>query len=351
MGKTLNARVYITKEKIATYEIPQINSVLPTTNYNSITADLTTLAGTSEIDKYYFAIEEISSPLAFNDSKSKVRRLANTNSLEWIETDEPTYTFNNLKENTSYKVYSYGRDKNGINSNIYETIIRTEEYALPQITDLISTSIGLNTISVKVISEEGSNRIDGYKFSKDDGQTWSDKQGSEYTFNNLQDTTEYKIKVKAIDIEGRESSEYYKTISTETYINPTVNTVNATTTWNSVTLSTNATGGTNNIEKYYYKKSTDSDWIESTSSTYTFNNLTENTTYNFQVKTIDTLGRFSLVKDVNNIVTDAYVLPSITATVSEVTSSSFIVNSTAKNGTGNVVSYSYSKDGGSNWSE
>ena len=61
----------------------------------------------------------------------------------------------------------------------------------------------------------------------------------------------------------------------------------------SITLNVTASGGTNNIAKYYYSKDNGATWVNSTSSSYTFTGLTAGTTYNFKVYVEDTVGHQS----------------------------------------------------------
>ena len=296
-GKSLNGRFYITKEQEATYELAEINSVEAITKYNSITTNLKYTEGSSGIDKYYYAIEEDASSVALL-GLNKVARLA-AKELNYIESDEATHTFVNLKPNTSYKVYSYAKDKQGINSNVYETSITTAEYELPKVTGLTHTS-ELYKITLTAISEGGSNKVSKYYFSKDNGATWSEGQESAtYVFDNLLDTTTYNIKVKVSDSEDKYSTEYYKTIATSTYINPTVSITSTTQTANSITVNASGTKGSNNIAKYMYSIDGGSTWVTNTSSSttnsYTFNNLLSKTNYNIRVKVIDTNNRESTV--------------------------------------------------------
>lgn len=349
-GKTLNAKVYITKDQESTYETAKISSIIPTTSYNSIKADLNIKQGTSEIEKYYFAIEEVATPIAYNETG--IKRLSNTlASLEWIEGTEPTYTFSGLKDNTPYKISSYGVDKNGISTNTYEDTITTAEYVLPKVTDVVVTKVELYSLTIEATSEKGNNDVAYYQFSKDDGVTWSEKQESNvYVFDNLNDTTEYKIKVKVIDTQNRESAEYYEPISTQNYEIPKITKVEATTSWNKVTLNVTAEGGTNSITKYYYKKKDDTNWTELTTSTHTFESLNEKTPYNFEIKVTDTKERESLVYEIS-ATTDEYKIPKVNNVEVSEGKGSLTLTVTAEDGTGRVVSYAYSKDDGSNWTD
>ena len=349
-GKSFHGKFYITTEQLNTYEIAKINSVETNTTYNSITANLNTMAGSSEIEKYYYAIEEDTSAVALLGFSNGILRTSSiaAKELNYIESDEPTHTFDNLKPNTSYKVYSYAKDKEGINSNVYKTSITTDEYALPKVTGLTHTS-ELYKITVTATSERGSNEVSKYYFSKDNGVTWSEGQESPtYVFDNLLDTTTYNIKVKVSDTENKYSTEYYEAIATSTYINPSITTVTNTKNYNSITLTATASKGTNNISKYYFSKDNGSTWSEGqTSNEYTFTGLNENTEYNIKVKVEDTNGRMSNPYSLD-VTTNTYRVPSVSATTTK-TGSSITISSTGTAGDGNIAKYMYSKDGGSNW--
>ena len=333
-GKTLSGKLYVTKDKMSSYELAQIKNVTTTSTYNSIETNLNIEKGSSEIDKYYFAKELVTKNRSINDVK-------------FVETDTPNYKFTNLEEDATYKIYSYAMDKNGIKSNVYETEVNTDSYVLPSVTN-VTHSVTLNSITLNVSAKKGSNDVVKYYYSKDNGATYEESTSNSYTFNNLTDTTEYKIKVKVQDSDGRYSTEYYEAISTETYILPTVASVNATTKYNQISLTATGTKGTNEVAKYYYSINNGT-YVEGI-NTYTFTGLNEKTTYIIKVKVADTQGRISNVYE-TSVTTDEYVLPSITNVTSSVTFKSVTLNVTSNNGTGNVVKYYYSKDDGSNYVE
>ena len=333
-GKTLSGKLYVTKDKMSSYELAKIKNVTTTSTYNSIETNLNIEKGSSEIRKYYFAKELVTKNRSINDVK-------------FVETDTPNYKFTNLEEDATYKIYSYAIDKNGIKSNVYETEVNTDAYVLPTVTN-VTHSVTLNSITLNVNAKKGSNDVVKYYYSKDNGATYEESASNSYTFNNLTDTTEYKIKVKVQDSDGRYSTEYYEAISTETYILPTVASVNATTKYNQISLTATGTKGTNEVAKYYYSINNGT-YVEDT-NTHTFTGLNEKTTYNIKVKVADSQGRISNVYE-TSVTTDEYVLPSITNVTSSVTFKSVTLNVTSSNGTGNVEKYYYSKDGGSNYVE
>ena len=343
-GKTLSGKLYVTKEKMSSYELTKITNVETETTYNSIKTTLQVASGTSPIEKYYYGIEKISSDATGYANNNSLKRLAFSD-VSLIESDKSTYTFTNLEDNATYKIYSYGIDKNKIKTNMYETEITTNTYNIAKINSVTHTST-LNSITLNVNAQKGDNEIEKYFYSKDNGETYIESTSSTYTFDNLTDTTEYKIKVKVLDSYGRYSTEYLEAIATTTYILPSVTNVNPTTKYNQITVTTTGTKGTNEISKYYYSIN-NSSYVEG-SSTYTFTNLSEQTTYNIKVKVEDTNGRMSNEYSLS-ATTDTYKLPTITELTTSSTSSSITINVSGQNGDGTITEYYYSKDNGSNY--
>ena len=68
---------------------------------------------------------------------------------------------------------------------------------------------------------------------------------------------------------------------------------------NSITINISASGGTNGIARYYYSSNNGSTWVNSTSSSYTFTNLSPGTQYTFRVYVEDTAGYESEQKTVS----------------------------------------------------
>ncbi len=343
-GKTLSGKLYVTKEKMSSYELTKITNVETETTYNSIKTTLQVASGTSPIEKYYYGIEKISSDATGYANNNSLKRLA-FNDVSLIESDKPTYTFKNLEDNATYKIYSYGIDKNKIKTNMYETEITTNSYNVAKINSVSHTST-LNSITLNVNAQKGDNEIEKYFYSKDNGETYIESTSSTYTFDNLTDTTEYKIKVKVLDSYGRYSTEYLEAIATTTYILPSVTKVNPTTKYNQITVTTTGTKGTNEISKYYYSIN-NSSYVEGT-STYTFTNLTEQTTYTIKVKVADSNGRMSNEYSLS-ATTDVYKLPTITDVTTSSTYNSITINVSGQNGDGTITEYYYSKDNGSNY--
>ena len=327
-GKTLTGKLYITQDQMSSYELTQINNIESTTSYNSINATLDITQGSGAVEKYYYGIEEATGT-----------RSAET--VEYVESDSANYEFTNLKSNTEYTIYSYVVDENDIKSNVYSTNVTTSEYEVPVING-VSHEVTLNSISLTVDASNGSNAIAKYMYSKDNGASWEESTSNTHTFNNLTDSTEYNVKVKVVDSEGYESTEYYEAITTEIYILPTVTSVDATTTWNSITLTPSGTNGTNTIDHYEYSIN---NGAYQTSNV--FSSLSENTDYTIKVKAIDSIGRESNVYTLQ-VRTDTYTLPTISVSTSA-TTNSITVSVNATPGDGSIVSYHYSRDNGSNY--
>ena len=348
-GKSLSGKLYLTKEKMSSYEVTQISSVESTTTYNSITANLNVAAGSADIAKYYFGIEKVSSSTTGYIQKQTpyIKPLA-ISDVKFIETDKPSYTFSNLDDNATYKVYSYGIDKNKIKTNIYETEITTNAYNNPKVNSITHTST-LNSITISVNATKGDNEIVKYLFSKDNGVTYEESTTNSYVFSGLTDTTEYKIKVKVQDSYGRYSTEYYETIATETYILPSVTSVTPLTKYNQISVSVVVAKGTNNVAKYYYSIDGGT-YAESSNATYTFTGLSEKTTHTIKVKVADTQGRMSNEYSLS-ATTDEYKVPTITNVTTSSTYNSVTINITGQNGDGTINKYYYSKDNGSNYTE
>ena len=329
MNKTFSAKLYLTQDKMSSYNPVQITNIEATQTYNSVDTTLNLSNGTADVARYFFGIKEISSEEEVVYSKVAI----------------PNYKFTNLKENTEYTIYSYVEDVNGIKSNIYETKVVTSEYRLPSVGE-VTYSVTLDSITLTVNnSTSGDGNITKYMYSKDNGESWEESNSNTYTFTNLTDTTEYKIKIKVVDNNGRESTEYYKAISTETYILPSISNVEYETTYNSITLTPSGTDGTNIIDHYEYSIN---NGAYQTSNV--FNGLNENTSYTINVKAIDSKGRESNAYELK-VTTDTYEVPVISKVTTSSTTNSITINVDATNGDGTITKYMYSRDNGSNWYE
>ena len=349
MNKTFSAKLYLTQEKMSSYNPVQVTSINAIPTYNSIDTTLNLNNGTADAKKYYFGIEESNTTTGYINNNNGVVKLnnkilASADTVEYIESDTPNYKFTNLKENTEYTIYSYVVDENDIKSNVYETNITTSEYNLATI-DSVEHSVTLNSITLTVNASSGDGTITKYMYSKDNGNSWEESNSNTHTFTGLNDTTEYKIKIKVVDSNGRESAEYYEAILTETYILPVVANVEYETTYNSITLTPSGTDGTNVIDHYEYSINNGNYQTNNV-----FNGLNESTQYTINVKAIDSNGRESNPYTIE-VTTDTYKVPVISNVTTSSTANSITINVSATPGDGTITKYMYSRDNGSNWYE
>jgi len=332
-GKDFSGKVYFTQDKINTYRLTKIRMVNTTASYDKVEAETLVVPGTALVQKYYYAIREIGS----------------TEELNYEASESNRFVFKNLKDNTTYKLYVYAIDVHGILSNVYETDVTTDQYEYPVISDVLASDIDLFSFTLTATAQGGTNEVLSYLFSIDDGESYVESSSSVYTFQNLDDTSTYKVKVKVKDTIGKESNVYTKDVETETYINPSVVTANVDASYNSVEVDVTALAGTNEISKYYFRKGMNTNWVEVGGNNYTFTGLSESQNYNFYVKVVDVLGRESEEYEIANISTRAYILPQVLNVSITPDETSLKIDATSKDGDGSVTGYKYSRDGGSNW--
>ena len=208
MGKTFSGQILIGKDNYDSYTPNTINTLSASKSGSNLTVKLNVEQGSNEIDKYYFAIKE-KDTLAINDSKSKIQRLSNViaaNETTYVESSSNSYTFNNIKNNSSYEISAYAIDKKKVKTNVYNYNYRTDNYNLPVISK-VETSKTTNSITTTVTASKGTNNISKYYYSIDNGNTYKESTSNTYTFTNLK-SGNYRIIVKVIDTNGIYSNIY-----------------------------------------------------------------------------------------------------------------------------------------------
>ena len=184
------------------------------------------------------------------------------------------------RETNIVKLISSGSDK---------CYVYFDKYNVAKITNVTSSKT-TNSVTLTVTTEAGENPIEKYYFSKDDGQSYQESTSNTYTFDNLNYGTTYTFKVYAKDTLGYETNEESIEVTTNAYVNPTVNSVTVTdTTTSSISISVSASGGTNSVATYYYSINSGS-YTSSSSNTKTFTGLNKGTTYTIKVYVKDTNG-------------------------------------------------------------
>ena len=207
-GKKFDAQLIISKDNFSDYTPNTINTLSATKSGNNLTVNLNLENGSNPIDKYYYAIEETNG-LAILDSKVNIKRLSNrlaVSELTYVESNNSSYTFTNIKTDANYNVYAYAVDNKKVKTNTYNYKY-TGNYNLPVISK-VETSKTSNSITATVTATKGTNNISKYYYSVDNGSTFIETTSNSYTFNNLSNNTNYRIVVKVMDTNGKYSNTY-----------------------------------------------------------------------------------------------------------------------------------------------
>ena len=195
------------------------------------------------------------------------------------------------RETNIVKLISGGSDK---------CYVYFDKYNVAKITNVTSTKT-TNSVTLTVTTEAGENEVDKYYFSKDNRSSYVESSTNTYTFSNLNYGTTYTFKVYAKDTLGYETNEKTVQVTTNAYVNPTVNSITVTdTTTSSISISVSASGGTNSVATYYYSINNGA-YSSSSSNTKTFTGLSKGTTYTIKVYVKDTNGVDSEIKAITAI--------------------------------------------------
>lgn len=207
-GKKFDAQLIISKDNFSDYTPNTINTLSASKSGNNLTVNLNLENGSNPIDKYYYAIEETNG-LAILDSKASIKRLSNrlaVSNLTYVESNNSSYTFTNIKTDANYNVYAYAVDNKKVKTNTYNYKY-TSNYNLPVISK-VETSKTSNSITATVTATKGTNNISKYYYSIDNGSTFIESTSNSYTFSNLSNNTNYRIVVKVMDTNGKYSNTY-----------------------------------------------------------------------------------------------------------------------------------------------
>ncbi len=184
-------------------------------------------------------------------------------------------------------------------------------------------------------------------YKKTSASTWP---GDGYAFNNELSGCErggelvYDREINIVKLISSGSDKCY--VYFDKYNVAKITNVTNTKTTNSVTLTVTTEAGENPIDKYYFSKDDGNSYQESASQTYTFNELTPNTTYTFKVYAKDTLG-YETNEETVQVTTNAYINPVVNSiTVTDTTTSSISISVNASGGTNSVATYYYSINNG-----
>ena len=230
--------------------------------YNSITVNTTATAGTGDISKYYYAIDN----------------------GEYIESELSTYTFNDLEVNQDYTIKVKVENTIGLFTEVIETVTTTT--INPDITNITLTPTH-NSIKVSTTATDP-NGIAGYKYQVDDGEWTGLIPSSETTFDyiisNLSPMTGYTIKVMVVSVSGLEmisSPQFTTTEGSFPVIADFCNVAGA----SAISVCVDSSAGYGSITNYYFSKDNGATWIDNgLNSKYTFSNLASNSTYHIKVR-------------------------------------------------------------------
>ena len=268
----------------------------------------------------YKTVTQSSWPTEGYKFNAELSRYENGSTLSWDDTKKAIVISGNLSD----KCY------------VYFDIA----YILPSVTKVTPTT-KYNQITVTTTGTKGTNEISKYYYSINNS---SYVEGtSTYTFTNLNEQTTYNIKVKVADTNGRMSNEYSLSATTDAYKLPTIADVTTSSTLNSITINVSGKAGDGTITEYYYSKDNGSNYVKSTSSSYTFTNLTSDTTFYIKVYVKDSNGRNSIIYVTNAqtlfaVKLSNYVISQYTGTQGD--NSLYYHNSSLANGAGDN-SYRY----------
>ena len=211
-GKKFDAQLIISKDNFSDYTPNTINTLSASKSGNNLTVNLNLENGSNPIDKYYYAIEETNG-LAILDSKASVKRLSNrlaVSELTYVESNNSSYTFTNIKTDANYNVYAYAVDNKKVKTNTYNYKY-TSNYNLPVISK-VETSKTSNSITAYVTAIKGTNNISKYYYSIDAGNTFVESTSNSYTFSNLSNHSNYKIMIKICDSNNKYSNVFIKNV-------------------------------------------------------------------------------------------------------------------------------------------
>ena len=248
------------------------------------------------------------------DVTTKTGLITLLNNREITTTSTKTDTWNIAATFVNYNVDQSKNAGKGFSAQILISKDSFDNYTPNTINTLSATKSGSN-LTVNLSVENGSNAIDKYYYAIEEKSsiayntnTFSIKRlantstqalsyvestSSSYTFTNIDSSKNYVISAYAMDKNKIKTNTYEYNYYSGSYVYPVINKVETTLTTDSITVKVTATKGTNNISKYYYSIDGGSTFVESTSNSYTLENLNNHSTYKIFVKIADDNNKYS----------------------------------------------------------
>ena len=175
------------------YNVVTITNVVASTTYNSVTLTVSGEAGENPIATYYFSMDGGNS---------------------YQESTSPSYTFSELNSNIEYNFQVYAVDTAGYESNEYTLSATTDAYVNPVVNSVTATSVDNDSITVSVSASAGTNAIQMYYYSINNGEYVSSSNNT-YTFSGLSAGQTYQIRVYVVDTNGVQSNVYPLSVQTD----------------------------------------------------------------------------------------------------------------------------------------
>ena len=227
---------------------------------------------------------------------------------EYVETKDTTwpesgYIFNDtLSGCENGGELEYNSQNNTINllSNSSDRCyVYFDKYDGVWIDNVVATNVTGSSVTLDVSATSENGNITAYYYSVNDNEYVSSTT-TPITINNLNKLTEYNIKVYAIDNTGAKSNIYEIVVSTTDISVPVINSVSVSNITDSgFTLTVDATSDVG-IKKYYFTIDGSGEYNAGTSTTgtFTFDTLNDDTNYNVLV----------FVEDINDNYSEKYGL-------------------------------------------
>ena len=174
------------------YNVVTITNVQATKTTNSVTLTVTVDAGENPVATYYFSMD---------------------GGRSYETSTSPNYTFSELTPNTAYTFQVYAVDTEGYESNEETIEVTTDNYVNPVVNSVTATNVSNDSITVSVSASAGTNNIQTYYYSINNG-AYTSSSSNTHTFSGLSAGTNYSIRVYVKDTNGVDSNIY--TINAET---------------------------------------------------------------------------------------------------------------------------------------
>ena len=211
-----------------------------------------------------------------------------------------------------------------------------------------------NTTDAEATQTDGSSGIRGYRFSKDNGYSWTGEQVSgTYTFSGLTSGTNYQVKVKAIDNAGNEYETTEKNVQTNALPNPEEQ-IQITKTPSSWTNGTVTVKMTNMAQEYILQYSKDNRSWETYLSPITVVDNNEIIYARLYEPNSQEVTR-SISTQITNIdrLSPTIFTPTVNAGIDTITVTANTADreATTTDGKSGIRGYKFSKDSGYSWTE